>query len=281
MFETINVIFIILLSILGYFGIKQDISSRKISNKINILTFVLAISTLVYNFQTLQRIDFIVIFIIIFISYLLFHKKIWGAGDGKLFISLGIILISFGGFNFFLNFIVNLSILYSIVIILLALYLSNKKDIISTFKRLKHYELLFVLVLIFTIMQISFIFIDLSVYSDSIFLMILAGIFIFLMFFYRFLKKIFYLINEDFRFLVIFFSILALIYYSSSLALIFFGIVFIIKTFIDFSSRLVERIKLKYEEEYNSPFGVYLYLICILTILLQTNIISIILRFFI
>lgn len=72
---------ILFLFIMSFFIIKQDIISRKVSNKFNLLLFIFSLILLLLNFNKIDYISFIFIFIVILLSLVLHYNKVWVAAD--------------------------------------------------------------------------------------------------------------------------------------------------------------------------------------------------------
>ena len=261
------------LILFGFYAIVQDIESRKVRNELTITFFILSFLYFIYSIKKLGWTDFLVILISVFVIYYIYKKEIWGAADGKIIISIMLILTAYGKSELFLNYVLNLIVFYSIGIIIVSfIYVSikEKKEII---KKMDFVELVFLILFIFIILRIATKF---FMQSQSLLYLVAFILFliIILKYVYKYLKLFYSKIDENTRIVIIFtlFSALFLIYFVSFL--ISFIILFIIKASLDFIFKSIE--VLNDEKKYQSPFSAYLFIAAIFSLFIAKNIIAII-----
>lgn len=259
--------------------IYEDIKYRKISNYLNLSFFIFAFAYFTSKLFLLNLIDFIMIFIIILISFFLHYKKIWGAADGKVFISISLILISLKGLFLVLDFLINLALFYSFVIIFLTIFKTSIKEKWKAFKRIKFGEIIFTILIAFIITTI-FLKLDISIFEGYTLFFILLFVLIFMLVTKNYIRKLYNLLDSEIKLLSSLILFLLLGLFAGIKFIGFFITIFCFKIILDFISRLSSRIAASGKEsKYYSPFSIYLFLICILTMILEKNIIKIILLF--
>lgn len=272
MLEEFWVIYAALI-LFGFYCIVQDIESRKVKNELTIAFFILSFIYFLYSIKKLSWIDFIILPISILIIYYIYKKEIWGAADGKILISIMLILIGYGTSEMFLNYILNLFVFYSIGIILVSFILvsvTEKKEII---KKIDFVEHVFLILFIFIILRFASKFF-LQNQNMLYLIAFLLFLIIIMKYVYKYLKLIYSKLDENSRLVIIFTVSCGLFLLYFTLFLISFIILFIIKVSLDFIFKSIE--VLNDEKNYQSPFSAYLFIAAIFTLFIAQNIIIII-----
>lgn len=280
MFDVLQILLIVILSIFAFFSIKQDFYERKVSNYITFSLFLFSFVFFVINSSSLVWIDYIVVFSSFLISFFIYYKKVWGAADGKIFLAIMLILVSFSDSSMFLRWVMNLVFFYAIVISLLSLIWTNKKVKKKIFYKLEHLDSAVLILIIFLFIDIlSLVY---TVDSNSLFAMVMffAVLFAFLYRMKKFLKKNFTNMFIDIKLMI--FAILFMwnfLYSGMHWFIISFIVIYFIKSFISFISKLSDKIKID-GEDYDSPFSLYLFLTAIFTIVTNKSFVEILVLFF-
>jgi len=267
---------IFVLSVFSYFCIKQDLIERKVSNKLSFSLFAFAFVFFIVMSGTLFWIDFIILFVSFLFAYFVYKKEFWGAADGKLFIGIMIILMSYGHSEMFLRWILNIFFFYSIVIVLMSFVGTTRKQKKSILKEMDYIDASLVILIIFFAMDILLMvyMIDESDVYGTIF-------FFFVLIFFvdkvrKYLRKHFKKMFHDVKLMV--FAILAMwmfLYSGGIWFLLSFGFVFFIRVLVEFVTDLSGSIKKKNGETYHSPFSLYLFLTAIFTLITNKSFIEI------
>ncbi|MFW6286050.1 MAG: hypothetical protein ACOC16_02915 [Nanoarchaeota archaeon] len=278
-FYTIT--FLVIILPFAFLSIKSDIEKRKISNVIT-LSF-LYISFLFFLFFLTQYIlvDFVIFFSSMLLAFLLYNYNIWGAADGKIFISIIFLLLALGNHIFVFNFLLNLIIFYTIIILLFIVFKTNIKNKLDVFKDIDFGYHLFYLLILFIFLKpiLGYFLEDYKNYLITIICIFL----IFYVFFQKVnkkLKKIYtdfdlsLKISLIFILLIIFFLIIGVEY------VYLFLIIYLLKINISFFSNMTNYLKTKDNKQYHTPFSIFLFIASIFTIVLENDIISIILLLF-
>lgn len=283
MFEQINyylIGFLLLVLPYSYFSIKSDLKSRKISNIIT-LSF-LYISFVVFIFF-LKEYDFNYLLALIFtivISYFFFKKDIWGGADGKIFISLTFLILALGHILFYLDFVVNLLIFYSISIILIVIFKTNLKQKITIIKNTDYHIFVFQILLAFIFLKNILRFVMFKdVISQQLFLVSVVVGFIYLT---PYLRDYFhnFSLRKKISLNIILFIIFVGMSYNHLISLVYFIFILFFRISLDIISNLTLFLKDKKGEKYYSPFSVYLFISAIFTMVFQKNIVDIIVFLF-
>jgi len=285
---TIYILFFVL-SGFAFFSIKQDFFERKVSNKLTFSLFIFAFIYFVYSFWNYFMfsysenlwVDLGFIFWAFLVSFFVFYKGIWGAADGKIFLAILLILISFIHSVGVLRWILNLFFLYSLVLIILGLYKSDIKTQYKVLKKLDYLDSALVILVVFVILDIimAFYLVD----KSNVIVMILFFVVLF-MFMYKvkkYLKKHFRNMFKDVKFMV--FAILFMwnfLYGGMGIFVLKFGFVMFIKTLISFVSVLVDNVRNLDGSKYESPFSLYLFVTAIFTLVVNKSFVEILALFF-
>lgn len=255
------------------YSIIEDITSRKVSNTTTLLFFILSFAYFLFSLKRLSWPDFIALPIFVLIIYYIYKKEVWGAADGKILISVMLVLTAYGTSELFLNYILNLIVFYSVGIILVILFITSTTDKKNTLKKIDFKELLFVLLFVFLILRMLLHFFPKDQNIFYILGFIVALIFI-MRYVYKYLKVFYGILDENSQ-VVIMFSLSCLLFYVYYISfLYYFSILFAIKAFLDFVFKSIEQVEV--EKNYQSPFTVYIFLAAIFTLFAIKNIVEII-----
>ena len=270
---------LILISIFGVFAIKEDIIRRKVSNELNLFFLIISVVIFLSTFKVHSNFDYIYIFIILILSYFLYHFELWGGADGKIFISLNLIIVSFFGQELTINYILNIFIFYSIIITFLSIFKTSSKTKIKVLKKIDYGRNSFLLLCIFSLISIlnysftvepgNFIHIAIIFSLTLILLKLLTPL----------IKKTYNKFNFNLKifFNVILFIILTII--SREIFIYYFLSIISFKIFLEYVSESISMIKVD-GEKYNSPFSIYLFFSAIFTLIIKTSILKILILFF-
>lgn len=277
---NLALVFILIILILyGVFSIYMDIKTRKVPNYINLSFFIVSFAIFIAYIPRLEVIDFVVLVICLILSFLFHLKKIWGAADGKIFMSISLILISYFDLVLYFNFLINLLLFYVLCIVILSSFLTRFEEKKKIFLNINYGETIFVILCAFVLISIFISRIDLTVFSDYYLLLVLIFVFVFMFFFRKFTKKFYSRINDDISFFVNIFLFFLVSVFGGLEFVYYFVFVFLIRVLIDFLSKVVGKIKV-HRKKYSSPFSVYLFLSSLFTIFLDSNIIVVLRNFF-
>lgn len=268
---------IFVLTIYSYLAIKQDFFERKVSNKISFSLLIISFSFFVLMSSKLYWLDFIILFFSVIVGFLAYAKRLWGAADGKLFIGIMILLISFGHSEIYLRWVLNLFFFYSIVIILLSLINTSKVQKKSVLKKMDYIDSSLVILVIFFMMHLllmAYVVDPNDAYSMILFFLVLI---FFVDKVRKYLRKHFKKMFHDVKLMVFAILSLWLFLYAGGLTfLLRFGAVFGMRILVEFITDLSDVIKEKNGENYQSPFSLYLFLTAIFTLITARSFIEII-----
>jgi Flp pilus assembly protein protease CpaA len=278
MMNEINIIYLFILIITGIIFSYYDIKNRKNPNILSLIFLIITLFILFINFNHISPWKILIITFSIIISFLLYHFKIWGAADGKIQIILTIFFLSISEIHIYLDFLINLFLFYVITLIIVSLFLYKRKlKIIQGIQYLQEISILASLFIIIMILT-SLYQIQTTVVEYSIFLIVIIIISIFLR---KIITKPFKKLNKDLKIILPTTLVLILfILIDNYYAYIFFIITFFIRIIITFLSKISEDLKIK-NKQYYSPFMIYIMFSAIFTYLVKTNIIVIMIKFFI
>jgi Flp pilus assembly protein protease CpaA len=274
--------------IVSFFIIKSDIYKRKISNRIIIFLLFILIFNLFINYKNINFSVFLLEFLFsLFLGFFLFIKKIWGAADGKLFIVLSLLIGSLFNYNSYIDYILNLIFIYSLTLLVLIIFFTRKRDKLIAIKKLNKkldFVIFYVMIVFFIITLFYYIISNYltNLNNKSLILLSLFFIvlFIFMSFINKYLKKIWKKLNQDQKLFIIVFLFLIFLLFSRAIFVTYFIITILIKSFIDIFISLSDKIYNEKEKKfYYSPFGVYLILVFLMTIILQNNVFLILIKF--
>jgi len=272
-------LFILIYSITSIY---QDIKLRKVKNIVNLSFLFFCFLFFIFYFKNLDIFDYSVIFITLVVSYFIYVKDLWGAADGKIFIGLILVFISTFGLEIFLDYVVNLFLIYSFTIIIISQIKTSKKNKSLVLKnKIKYDEILFVLILSFIIISIVYSFIN-PTNLGNYFLLLIFGIFVLIYFLTNFAKKYYrnILKNEKITLNILFGFLLIFLNFNNFSFLFYFILIYFFRIFVEYISELSDKIIHNKRKKYQSPFMIYLFLVALITIIIQKNIILIIFEFF-
>lgn len=304
MFTNFQYNILLFILVFGSYIIYSDIISRKISNKINLIFFFFSILFLIYNIvniQTLSLIDFIMIPIFIFLAFFLHYKKIWGAADGKLFISISCLLTAFSNYVLVFNFLLNLMLFYVISITILVLFKTKLKYKLQVLKQIDYEKHFFLIVVIFSIISLIYGIIP-NTGNINILLLISFLIFLIIFLFAKYITNKYTIIDREIRYFLSVILFLSLLLFLKVKFVYYFIPIFIFKISLDFiskstrfigkknklkfnynrkhSNKITKKLENKKDIIYNSPFTVYLILVAFFTMIYGTNLIIIVVHYF-
>jgi len=224
-------VILVVISFFSYFAIKQDILKRMVSNKITAPFFIFSILIFLFYFENTDILSYFFIILSFFIGYFLYKKDIWGAADGKIFISITFILVSFLSSKSFFDYILNLFIIYALTITIISQIKTSSYAKKLVLKKINYLEILFILSFSFLIFGTMFHFIDFK-FSDNIYSLIILLVFISFHYIRKFARKYYSNISKKDKYFVNLALILILFSFNSFSFQSTFLIVLFIKIFI-------------------------------------------------
>lgn len=265
--------------LIGFISSFNDIKYRKVPNQVNFLFFFYScLIFFIFSYFNFSLEKLIFIIFLFLLSFLFFFFNIWGAGDGKFFLSESILLISLFSFFVFFDFLINLFIIYSLAIIFISFFNTTKKRKLYVLKNKIDFSLILFQTLFVIAIGKLFYFI-LSFYSISFFLDPVFFLIFLIFILSNPLKNIYKKLDLNEKIVINFllfsicFFVLVLNFFTFLLYVLF------IKIFIQFISELSGKIHSRHYKTYNSPFVLYLFLAGVFTFITKNNIFSIILSF--
>ncbi len=273
-------LFVLFLLPFSIIGIIQDIRYRKIKNWVSLTFLYLCVLVFAFHVTIFDIPDFITLIIAILGGFYFYKKELWGGGDGKVFMAMAFLLISYAGALIFIHYLINLIVFYTIAILFLIFFITTKKAKKRNFKEINLGFHLFSLLFIFIFVKniIAYISFESALYHLAfiIFVLFLVSVFnpYLKTFYYGFEdKRLRIALNTSLILIFLFFS------YNYIAAFIYFALILTFRISLDFTVKMTKHIKSK-EEFYQSPFLIYLFLSAIFTLLSNNNIISIIINLF-
>lgn len=280
-------------------SINYDIKYRKIPNKINFLFVFLNLLIFAFFITQLSLINFIILIVAIVLSLVCYSQKLWGGADGKIFIGLSLLLLSFKDNTIFFNFLINLALMYTFVMTFLVVFKTTLKSKIKVLKEINYGLYIFQLLMIFLIIKRI---LNHIMFENIFFLIVLFLCMYFLISVSTsYIEKLYLKINKinsNITFIINLILFAFLVIWSSPNIMIYFIVILSLKIFTEFISNMTvflkqDKAKLqqitskysnKYEtkqnDTYQSPFSIYLFVSAILTLLLVNNIVTMIILFF-
>lgn len=266
MFEYVFLGLIILFGILMSY---QDIMFRSIPNKYTYVFLAFSVSLFLYS-QILSFNFYLWIIFIMFAlcSFYLFHKKIYGAADGKLLIGISLVLLSIDWLYLF-DFIINTIILYTVTLLMLIITKTSIKNKILVFKEQHYHLIIFQTLVTLTILALFSRFIGFDhfdiIFTLTIFLIVLLT-------FAPIAKKLFQKLDENSQIVISFILFCYAFYDLFSLFLTSFLYLFFIKSLLQILPGLSE--KIQYKRKHTSfPLIPILMLSVIIVLLLEKNLV--------
>ncbi len=265
---------LILICIFGFVSVVEDVRRRKVDNRIT-FSFVL-ISFAVFLFSTFNLIwmDYIVLFLMMGLGFFIYHKKIWGAADGKLLIALSLLLIASLGAAGALSMLLNIVVFYSLTIIVLVLAKTSAKDKMKIIRSLDYKLSMFLVLIVFALLSIVFYFFSPDV-TFSFYVLTIVGVFLLVGAFQKIGKKLYKKMDEDVKFIMIVALFGIFFMFSKIVFLVYFCVFLFFKLFIIFVSNLTQKIKVG-GKAYNSPFSLYLFFAALFTLLAHKSVVQIV-----
>lgn len=270
-------IYLSIISILVLYIAYCDIISRKVKNSVMGLYFILSIIFFVFFHEVISLKQILILAIVFVFSLLLFENAIWGAADGKFFISTTIILLSYESVVHFFEYLFNVIFLFAIfsfILGLVTLSIKDKKKIIfATPITLFLFQGLVILAIIALLLDII-----IKSISDNIYILV---IFIFLALVINKLSKRMYKRLDVNTIIVIGFLSFSIglfkmfAYYPISLI----GILFI-KSSLFISSEIATKSLTHSKKGYQPPFIAYMAVALIIELIINQTLLLFIIHLF-
>ena len=277
--DYLFILFFLITLIFGSISIYFDIKTRKVPNYITFTFFFLSFILFIYFMKNMVWFDFILVFITILISYYIYKKLGWGAADGKIFISLTLLIFAFGTSVTFLRFILNLVVIYSLTMTLVVFLQTTKKQKLGLLKAINYREMFLLMLIIFVLISLFFLVTPMDPNNLFILFFILILVLVGVNYIRKFLKPYIHKLDNDTQLFLSFtlFALLLVLRGGSSF-IIFFFIVILFRVLVIFVSELTDFIK-HGKNHYQSPFTLYLFLITLFTFLVNRSVIEIFILF--
>ncbi|MDA3856518.1 MAG: hypothetical protein PF569_09765 [Candidatus Woesearchaeota archaeon] len=260
-------------------SIYQDIKTRKVNNLINLTFLYISFLSFIFFLVQYNIFDYLIIIGGSYLAYYFYKKHFWGGADGKIFIGLTLLILAFGNKYFYLYFLVNISVLYSIKIIILVIIRTSLKQKLKVAKKIDYGIYIFQILIIYIVIK-SFLYRLVS--PNSIyFSYLIIVVFVLVKYSNKYIKLLYSKLNIlqlKIGINLLLFILLFLI--SKDSVLKFFFIILAFRIAMEFISEMTNKIKSD-KELYQSPFSIYLFFSAIFTMIGQANIIDVILKFFI
>ena len=261
-------------------SIKSDIKTRKVPNIVNLSFFIISFLVFFFFIKDYDFLYYLCLLVSIGIGYFLYYKSYWGGADGKIFIALTMLILALGNYVFYLNWIVNLLLIYSISIIFIVLFKTKTKDKIKALKEMDYNIYVFQMLLVFIFLKnILNTFVFKSKLLSMFFLLVVVLCFGYLN---PLIKK--YYTNFSFKKktslnIILFIIFIGMSVFTHTIIFYFFGIL-IFRILVDYISNMTLFLKDKKDEKYYSPFTIYLFTSAILTMIVNNNIVEIAINIF-
>lgn len=273
-------IFLVLIILFGIISIKSDFKQRKVRNEVTILFFLISFVLYILNLDKLVWFDFILLFIIIFGVFYLYKKGVWGAADGKIFLSITLLLLSYGQSASVLNFAVNLLLFYLISLFVLVVLRTSFKQKFKIISQFNYREEIFILLFVFLFIRILFVLLPFELKDLYVMLFVFAFILMIANQVRKQLRKHLKEIHSDEMLFLSFIMFATLSFVGVGLSFIYtFFIILLLKISINIVSTLSENAG-KTKEKYYSPFTLYLFAAALFTLITNKSIILIIVSLF-
>jgi Flp pilus assembly protein protease CpaA len=272
-----TIIFLLIILPFSYFAMKQDIKERRVSN---VITFsFMYLSFLVFLFFLTQHgiFDHGIVILGCLISFILYKSNFWGAADGKIFISIIMLIVALKDEMFVLNYLLNIIFFYTFVIITLITFKTKQKTKYKVFKTIDFGFYLFYLLILFIFIK-NFI---RSILEGHIFLTILLilSIYIIINKTNGYIRSFYEGLRRDIKVIANILLVITFLYIANLDFMIYFVIIYILRISIEFFSNMTHFLQDENKEQYHTPFSVYLFFALIFTIIVQENIATIIMKF--
>lgn len=251
-------LFLVLL-VLGYFGIVSDFKTRKINNYITLSFLVVSFVLFCLNLSNLTLNSLFLLFMTSFIVYYLYKKDYMGAADGKLLISFCLLILGFYNDDKYLDYLVNLFVVYSISIILIVFYGVSKQTKRRVFRELNFLTLFFqvsiILVVIYNVFNyFNMGFNDLKANTSIIFIkLIIIGLLL------KYLTPKFSELDIQFKLLLNVILIYLLYVMVGFNFIMLFLAFYLFRILIEWISVLSTKLRFEFKKFY-SPFSVYIFM---------------------
>jgi len=269
----------LLIVIYGFFSIKQDIETRKVSNEITISLFIFSLFIFLFFIKNVDLVGYISIISIILICYFLYNKDILGAADGKVLISLSLIFISYLSLDIFLYFIINLFLIYLLLITFLTQIKTSLDMKKKVFNKIDYGEIFFTLIFSFILVTIIYSLIGIEFALNNLFI-VLISVFALMFILSNFVKKYYLKLDMEIKVFLNIFLFLFFLLLNNFFFQYYFIVIYFLKIIMEYVSELSSKIDHMKKIKYESPFMIYLFLVAIITLISQENILIILIKFF-
>jgi Flp pilus assembly protein protease CpaA len=276
-----TIIFLVVMLPFAFFSIKSDIEKRKVSNVITFSFLYISFLCFVFFLTQYKLIDFLIFFSSILLSFLLYKYNVWGAADGKIFMGIIFLFLAFSNYMFVFNFLLNLVIFYTIIILLFVIFKTDKKYKIKVFKDIDFGYNLFYLLILFIFLKpiVRYFLEDYKNYLIVLILIVLIS-YLLLQKINNKLKKIYSRFNINLKISLIVLLLIVFFLIIDYRFIYIFLIIYVLKIVIAFFSNMTDYLKTKNNKQYHTPFSIFLFIASIFTIVIENDIISIILLLF-
>lgn len=274
-------IFLLVLVLFGIISIKSDFKERKVRNEVTMLFFLISFIMFIFYMGNLVWFDFILLFITIFGVFYVYKKGIWGAADGKIFLSLTLLLMAHNTSTSVLNFIVNLLLFYLFSILVLVAIRTNFKEKLSILKQFNYLEEGFLILFVFLFVRIVFSVLPFKLNDPFLMLFVFIIILVIVNILRKQIRKHLKEIHPDEMLFLSFLMFATLTFVGVGLSFIYiFTVVFILKITVNLVSKLSEKSG-KTKEKYYSPFTLYMFAAALFTLVTNKSMILIVVSLFI
>ena len=271
-------IVLITLVVFGAVSIKQDVYKRKVSNYITFPFLILSFLFFLFMINTLVWIDFIFIFLLFGLAYFLYHKGLWGAADGKIFVALILFLLSLGHSEMSLRFIINMFLFYAFTMFFVVLIRTKRKDKIRLLKKFDFVDTILLILLIFVFIRGLLFFFDITQLDVFLLLIVFVALILAIDHLRKFISPYLIDLHDDIKYMFIAILFVLLFFYGGGFGfIIIFALIVLIKTSISIMSSLSSKVKIG-RKKYESPFTIYLFFGAVFTVVTNSSFIEILIR---
>lgn len=260
---------------IGFFSVVSDIKRRKVSNVFSFGVILIGLGVFLFGifFNEYSVYHYLGLLLVFGLAYGFYIYDVWGAADGKIFIGVSFLLLFYGGILLILEFLINLVVFYSFVIVILSFIFTNFKDKINFFVKFNYAMDGFILLVVFSVTYLLGFFFN--AYDNFVLLTLFFGVVLVIVhFLQKYVKRFYRKISSDIVSILAFILFVYLIFIGGEIFILYFVVVYIIKMFVKMISQLSGDIRVK-DGAYNSPFSIYLYGSAIFSAIAMNNIISI------
>ncbi len=268
--------FLVLVLPYAFVSIFYDIRDRKIPNYINLSFLYISALVLAFFLTQFGIIDYLIIIGGLVLGYFFYKKGYWGGADGKIYFALTFLILSLGNYSYYLDFLLNLALFYSLSMIFLVMFRTSIKSKIEILKEINYLQQIFQILIIFILIRDIFrryVSTESSNYSYFIIL-----IFVLILVINPILRRFFRKLKTSTKLTLIGILATIFIYLSDFKLMKYFILILIFRILLNFVSESTTKIK-HHDGVYESPFSIYLFVSAIFTIIGGNNVINIVLKF--